>query len=117
MLISPKTMRTLPLIVFLLSFWLAACCEPAHKDAQPLVIDSLFQESSGRDLDVYTAQNITHAQRADSAYFPIYTFGIKNSGTQDDVFTLHFRKTLYAGFIAGFDITKHVPAGATVLFT
>lgn len=109
-------MRILSLIPILLGFWFAACCEPGHRDAQPVVIDSLFQRSYGKDLDVYTAQQITNAQLADSAYFPIYTFAIKNSGSQDDNFTLSIRKTRFAGFVVGFDITKHVPAGATVLF-
>jgi hypothetical protein len=105
-------MRILPLIPIVLSFWLAACCEPSHKDSQPLIVADSFQETYGKDLDVYTAQG----GRSDSAYFPIYTFGIKNTGSQDDNFTLQLRKPLVGGFVGGFDITKRVPAGQTVMF-
>jgi len=64
----------------------------------------MFQETYGRDIDLSTG---------DSAYYPIYTFGIQNTGTADDDFTLQLR---YRQGTVGFDITKHVPAGAIVLF-
>ena len=105
-------MRILPLIPLAFSFWFVACCEPGHKDSQPAMVADSFQETFGKDLDVYSSQG----GRSDSAYFPIYTFGIKNTGTADDVFTLHFRKPLASGFNGGFDITKHVAAGQTVMF-
>ncbi len=104
--------RTLLISFALLSVWLASCCEPGHRDSQPLVIDSLFQETFGRDLDVFTP---TGSGNSDSAYYPIYTFGIKNNGSTDDDFTLSVRY-FNLGYIAGFDITKRVPAGQTVLF-
>lgn len=87
---------------------LASCCEPAHKNASPYVVNSMFQETYGRDIDL--ARQPFHGI-ADSAYFPIYTFGIQNTGTQDDDFTLQLRANG-----GGFDITRHVPAGQVVLF-
>ncbi|MDP4199120.1 MAG: hypothetical protein Q8922_13445 [Bacteroidota bacterium] len=105
--------RILLLPVACLSVWLASCCEPGHKDSQPILVDSAFQETYGRDLDVFTS-HVT-GLNADSAYFPIYTFGIRNNGTADDDFTLSFRYS-NQGYLAGFDITKHVPAGQMVLF-
>ena len=92
----------------LFSAALSSCCEPGHKNSQPVVIDSLFQQSYAYDLDVYGTQL---AQKADSGYHPIYTFGVANTGSDDDDFTLQLRLNG-----AGFDITKHVPAGDTVLF-
>ncbi len=87
---------------------LSSCCEPAHKNSSPYVVDSLFQETHGRDIDLV---------HSDSAYYPIYTFGIQNTGTADDNFTLQLRYGLTAaGWVSGFDITKHVPAGAVVFF-
>jgi hypothetical protein len=87
---------------------LSSCCEPAHKNSSPYVVDSLFQETYGRDIDFIGK---------DSAYYPIYTFGIQNTGTADDNFTLQLRYGLTSsGWTSGFDITKHVPAGAVVLF-
>ena len=90
------------------SAMLASCCEPAHKNASPNVVSSMFQETYGRDIDL--AHQPGHGI-PDSAYFPIYTFGIQNTGTQDDDFTLQLRANG-----GGFDITRHVPAGQVVLF-
>jgi hypothetical protein len=106
-------MRILSLL--LLCFWFVACCEPGHRDSQPFIVIDSFQESYGKDLDVFTA-HYYNLQRADSAYYPIYSFAIKNTGTQDDDYTLRLRKTLLDGTIGGFDIRKHVAAGATVVF-
>ena len=83
------------------------------------MIDSLFQETYGRDIDVYQ-QLESGSNIPDSAWYPIYTFGIANTGTADDDFTLQIRYTnnsLSTGSqTGGFDITRHVPAGDTVLF-
>jgi hypothetical protein len=96
---------------------LSSCCKPSHKNSNPVVIDSLFQETYGRNLDLY---HISSSDIADSAYYPIYPFGIANTGTADDDFTLQIRYTnnTISGSpqTGGFDITRHVPAGDTVLF-
>jgi hypothetical protein len=92
---------------------LSSCCEPATKNSMPSVIDSLFQASHGHDVDIFTTGNSTIP---DSGYYPIYTFGIENTGSEDDDFTIQLRYNAAGGLIAGFDITKHVPAGKTVLF-
>ncbi len=105
--------RNINLVISLLSLIgiasLSSCCEPAHKDSTPQVVASTFQETYGRDVDL--AEICDGAVTADSAYFPIYTFGIQNTGSQDDDYTLQYRIA-----DGGFDITKHVPAGQTVLF-
>ncbi len=87
---------------------LASCCEPTHKNSSPYMVNSMFQETYGRDIDV-ARQSLSGIP--DSAYYPIYTFGIQNTGTDDDDFTLQFRANG-----GGFDITRHVPAGQVVLF-
>jgi len=87
---------------------LQSCCQPVHKNSAPYVVNSMFQETYGRDVDVARQQP---SGIPDSAYFPIYTFGIQNTGTDDDDFTLLVRANG-----AGFDITRHVPAGQVVLF-
>ncbi len=86
----------------------ASCCEPAHKDSSPYVVNSMFQETYGRDID-RVHQPLSGVP--DSAYYPIYTFGIQNTGTEDDDFTLQLRANG-----KGFDITRHAPAGQVVLF-
>jgi hypothetical protein len=73
------------------------------------MVNSLFQETYGRDLDLYNSNAIA----VDSAYYPIYTFGIQNIGTADDDFTLQL---LSRQGTVGYSITKHVPAGQVVLF-
>ena len=85
----------------------SSCCQPSHRNSNPVMVDSLFQVSYGRDIDLVTA---------DSAYYPVYTFGIQNTGTEEDKFTLQLFRTAPQGFTAGFAITRTVPAGATVLF-
>lgn len=75
------------------------------------MVYSLFQESYGRDLDLYNQDPTT--DNVDSAYYPIYTFGIQNTGTADDNFTLQL--TCRQG-TEGYSITKRVPAGQVVLF-
>ncbi|MFI5201600.1 MAG: hypothetical protein ACHQNE_04390 [Candidatus Kapaibacterium sp.] len=90
------------------SAMLASCCEPTHKNASPYVVNSMFQETYGRDID-FARQPLSSVP--DSAYYPIYTFGIQNTGTDDDDFTLLLRANGY-----GFDITRRVPAGQVVLF-
>jgi hypothetical protein len=105
--------------VFFIAAGISSCCQPAHKNSNPVVIDSLFQETYGRDADEYqvleSGSNVT-----DSAWYPIYTFGIANTGTADDDFTLQIRyiNNTVSGNpqTGGFDITRHVPAGDTVLF-
>jgi hypothetical protein len=102
---------------------LSSCCQPAHKNSNPVVIDSLFQETYGRNIDIFQELE-SRSTAADSAYYPIYTFGITNAGTADDDFTLQIRYTNnteagnpnFGPQVGGFDITRHVPAGATVLF-
>ncbi len=73
------------------------------------MVNSLFQETYGRDLDLYNSNAVS----IDSAYYPIYTFGIQNTGTADDDFTLEI---LSRQGTVGYTITKFVPAGQVVLF-
>jgi hypothetical protein len=75
------------------------------------MVNSLFQESYGRDLDLYNSNGSV----VDSAYYPIYTFAIQNTGTASDNFTLQLLRQTAQGTV-GYNITKFVPAGAVVLF-
>ena len=89
---------------------LGSCCEPLQKNSQPQMIDSLFTQTSGYDLDLFRSENTTPPQ-IDSNYYPIYTFAVKNTGTTTDTYTLSLR---LGG--AGFDITKQVAAGQIAYF-
>ncbi len=74
----------------------------------------MFAETFGHDLDVY--QVIATGIITDSGYYPIWTFGIQNTGSEDDNFTM---SVVYFPALGGreeFDITKRVPAGKIVLF-
>ena len=75
------------------------------------MVNSLFQETYGRDLDLYNQNTTTGI--VDSAYYPIYTFAIQNTGSTDDKFTLQLS---YRQGVVGYNITKLVPAGQVVLF-
>jgi hypothetical protein len=102
---------TLALVGCTCMILLSSCCQPSHKDSSPYVVNSLFQETYGRDLDLYNQDTTT--ETVDSAYYPIYTFAIQNTGTADDQFTLQLT---YRQGIVGYTITKLVPAGQVVLF-
>jgi hypothetical protein len=99
--------KILPLVGCFGMIVLSSCCQPSHKDSSPYVVNADFQETYGRDLDLYDAPPV------DSAYYPIYTFGIQNTGTADDYFTL---QVLYRNDTVGYSITRFVPAGQIVLF-
>jgi hypothetical protein len=114
-------MRKYSLLLLLsvsLPFVLAACCEPASKDSRPVVVDSLFQRTTGFDIDRARNLNKPLGAAPDSGYYPIYTLAVHNSGSQDDMITLRFRSqyVLTTGSALGFDITRNVPADSTVLF-
>lgn len=113
----PKSFLLTMLCVAVVPGVLNSCCEPGQKDSQPYVVNSKFQETYGRDIDLYR-QFQSGSSVTDSAYYPVYTFGIQNTGTQDDDYTLQLRYgPLQDGtYLSGFDITKHVPAGQTMLF-
>jgi hypothetical protein len=98
------------LFVTCIAALLASCCEPTHKDSQPELDVANFTQDYGHNVDIYQML-VKNSQDTIQGIFPIYTFAIKNTGTQDDDFTLRLRQ-----FDAGFDITKRVPAGQTVLF-
>jgi hypothetical protein len=98
------------LFVTCIAALLASCCEPTHKDSQPELDPNNFTQDYGHNADIYEMA-IEHKSDTIAGIYPIYTFGIKNTGSQDDDFTLRLRR----GDL-GFDITKHVPAGQTVFF-
>jgi len=98
------------LFITCLAAFFASCCEPTHKDSQPELDVANFSQDYGHNVDIYQMQ-IRNSHDTIQGIFPIYTFGIKNTGSQDDNFTLRLRY-----FDAGFDITKRVPAGQTVFF-
>jgi hypothetical protein len=97
---------------------LSSCCEPATKDSRPVFVDSLFSRTPVWEFDRIASSNNEPGTTPDSGYYPVYTFGIRNAGSQDDQFTLRIRSqyTLTDGTPIGFDITRMVPAQTTVLF-
>ncbi len=97
------------LLVLIFAGLLASCCEPSHKNSTPVSVDALFAESYAYDLDAY---NTRLTGVTDSGYYPIYTFGIRNVGTDDD----DFRMNIVLTNGAEIDIIKHVKAGDTALF-
>ena len=111
--------RTPPLFALLavsaMAGLFASCCEPAHRNSSVAIVDSLFQEQHGYDIDLFTTRYLNNGV-TDSGYYPIYTFGVTNTGTEDDLFTMHIR--YYSSTVNGaaIDITKAVKAGQTVLF-
>lgn len=100
------------------SILISSCCTPASKDSQPVLVDSLFSRSTFWDIDINATADNAPGAKPDSGYYPVYTFGVYNSGSQDDLFTLRVRSqyTLTSGTPLGFDISRMVPAHSTVLF-
>ena len=106
---SVRIRNTPTVLLLVLTALLASCCEPGHRNSLPASVDSAFQETYAYDLDVYNTQ-VTGV--TDSGYHPIYTFGVKNTGTEDD----DFRLNIVMPNGAEIDIIKHVKAGAVQLF-
>lgn len=92
----------------------SSCCEPQSRNSLPVVVDSLYHDSAV--FDQYPLGIHSDGRPPDSGYYPVYTLGIKNAGTETDTFTLRFDR-LGNGFELPIEIKHEVPAGQTVLFS
>lgn len=94
-------------ILLLLGAGVQSCCEPEFKDSAPVVLFDSYRDSVVKDLlPEGQAAHVT-----DSAFYPIYEFQVRNSGTEADSFTVVIGKN---GF--DFSMKKLVLGGETVTF-
>lgn len=64
-----------------------SCCEPRHKDSRPEV-----QFNTYSDTAIYDQMPNTSPAQRDSGYYPVYSFDIKNAGTEADTFIIVMTK-------------------------
>jgi hypothetical protein len=76
----------------------------------PLVLDSTYSDTAIKDIaDRYDPKI------ADSAFYPIYSIDIKNTGIESDTFTLRYRR-VRNGWLLPVEVKEFVPAGETRTF-
>jgi hypothetical protein len=94
------------LIAATMTFSLYSCCEPEVRDSAPQIFYSSYQDTFIYDLwpEAVDAR--------DSGWYPIYTFDIKNRGTEADTFTI--RMTVDGW---GFRDKIYIDAGQTITYS
>lgn len=92
----------LPLIV-------GGCCDPDPKNSSPLVLDSTYSDTAVKDISDRLFGKI------DSAYYPIYSIDIKNTGIESDTFTLTYKR-IRNGYLIPVVVKQYVPAGEVRTF-
>jgi hypothetical protein len=75
-----------------LLFFLSSCCEPAQKNSFPQVISSSYSDTAIKDADQVSIQGLPAPDPLDSAYYPIYSIDIKNTGTEADTFKITYTR-------------------------
>jgi hypothetical protein len=71
---------------------LSSCCEPAQKNSFPQVIASSYSDTAIKDADQVKIQGLPAPDPLDSAYYPIYSVDIKNTGTEADTFKITYSR-------------------------
>jgi hypothetical protein len=72
----------------------------------PQVVDSLYSDTAVHDVFPPPFAN-----PPDSGFYPIYTLGLKNVGSESDTFTVQFARNGY-----GFNVSQFLAPGQTGVF-
>lgn len=75
----------------------------------PLVLDSTYSDTTIKDIPDRFDGN------TDSAYYPIYSIDIKNTGIEADTFTLSYKR-IRNGFLLPVTVKQWVPPGEVRTF-
>lgn len=68
-----------------IGFSLNSCCDPVPRNSFPTVLYSTYADTAIKDIIPELPP-----LKLDSLYYPIYSFDIKNTGTEADTFTVIF---------------------------
>jgi hypothetical protein len=112
-------MKRLHYNYFLLSigiglFILSACCEPKQKNSFPKVIDTSYTDTAVYDADQFPEID-SNANPFDSAFYPVYSLDIQNTGTQADTFYVSYSR-VRNGIQVPLYVQQFVNAGETKTF-
>lgn len=77
-------MKQLVLLLLSTVLFLGSCCDPKPRNSYPSVIDSSYSFESVKDATIPVPPDYV----LDSAYYPIYSLDIKNTGSESDTFTV-----------------------------
>jgi hypothetical protein len=80
------------IIISVALFNLSSCCEPAQKNSFPQVIDSSYSDTAIKDADQVVIQGLPAPDPLDSAFYPIYSIDIKNTGSEADTFKITYAR-------------------------
>jgi hypothetical protein len=93
----------------------SACCEPKDKNSFPKVILNSYSDTSVKDADQF-AEIDSAANPLDSAYYPVYSIDIQNTGSEADSFYLSYTR-VRDGYQESLNVQQFVNAGETKTFT
>lgn len=98
------------------SLWFVSCCDPVPRQSFPQVVYSTYKDTAIKDA----GPTIPPSNTFDSLYYPIYSFDIKNTGSEADTFavTLHRENGYYSSIFYPVDMTirQFILAGETKTF-
>lgn len=95
-------------------FILSACCVPMDKNSFPQVIDTSYSDTAVKDADQFIGIDST-VDPYDSAFYPVYSINIQNTGSEADTFYLSYSRTRN-GFLEPLTTQQNVNAGETKTF-
>ena len=92
--------------------FISSCCDPVQKNSFPQVMTSSYNDTAVKDADQVQVSGAPAPNPLDSAYYPIYSLDIQNSGSEADTFTISY---LRPNGLFGIPLTAqaYVQAGET----
>jgi hypothetical protein len=96
-------------------FVFSACCQPAPKNSFPQVIANSYNDTAIKDADEFQSVDSSF-NPLDSAYYPVYSLDITNTGSEADTFYLSYSRVRNGIEIPLFT-QQYVNAGETKTFT
>ena len=70
---------------------LSACCIPKEKNSYPQVIATSYSDTAVKDADQFLGIDST-VDPLDSAFYPVYSLNIQNTGSEADTFYLSYSR-------------------------
>ncbi len=72
---------------------ISSCCDPAQKNSFPQVMTSSYNDTAIKDADQVIVIGLPAPDPLDSAYYPIYSLDIQNTGSEADTFTVSYNRS------------------------
>lgn len=96
-------------------FILSACCVPKDKNSFPQVITTSYADTAVKDADEFIGVD-SIVNPLDSAFYPVYSLDIQNTGSEADTFYLSYAR-VRNNHEEALTVQQYVGAGETKTFT